>query len=73
MLANGKVMFPAAVRLVLTDPAENTRELQFFDRRYSVIAGRLDDFTVALRAGATYVFPVSLDQYIGVLQRRSSE
>src|SRR5262249_37713825 len=63
MLGNGKVMFPEAVSLVLTDPAGETRELQFFDRRYPGIAGRLDDFTVALRAGAGYEFPVSLDQY----------
>jgi hypothetical protein len=63
MLANGKVMFPEAVRLSLTDPAGDTRELRFFDRRYPAIAGRLDDFTVALRAGAAYEFPVSLDQY----------
>src|SRR5215831_7120706 len=59
MLGNGKVMFPEAVRLVLTDPAGDTRELQFFDRRYPGIAGRLDDFTVALRAGAAYEFPGS--------------
>jgi hypothetical protein len=63
MLGNGKVMFPEAVRLSLTDPAGETRELRFFDRRYPAIAGRLDDFTVALRAGAAYEFPVSLDQY----------
>jgi hypothetical protein len=67
MLANGKVMFPEAVRLSLTDPAGDTRELQFFDRRYPAIAGRLDDFTVALRAGAAYEFPVSLDQYVSPL------
>jgi len=63
MLANGKVMFPEAVRLSLTDPAGDTRELRFFDRRYPAIVGRLDDFMVALRAGAAYEFPVSLDQY----------
>jgi hypothetical protein len=63
MLANGKVMFPEAIRLSLTDPAGTTRELRFFDRRYPAIAGHLDDFTVALRAGAAYEFPVSLDQY----------
>jgi hypothetical protein len=67
MLANAKVMFPEAVRLSLTDPAGDTRELQFFDRRYPAIAGRLDDFTVALRAGAAYEFPVSLDQYVSPL------
>jgi hypothetical protein len=63
MLANGKVMFPRAVRLALTDPAGLARELQFFDRRYPAVAGRIDDYTVALRAGAMYSFPVSLDQY----------
>src|SRR5262245_31659996 len=63
MLANGKVMFPTAVRLFLTDPAGNTRELQFSDRRYPIVAGRMDDFTIALRAGALYAIPVSLDQY----------
>lgn len=63
MLANGKVMWPEAVRLVLTDAANNTRELHFFDRRYPGIGGRLDDFTVALRAGAIYALPVSLDNY----------
>jgi hypothetical protein len=47
MLGNGKVMFPVAIRLSLTDPAGDTRELQFFDRRYPAIVGRLDDFTVS--------------------------
>ena len=71
MLANGKVMFPEAVRLSLTDPAGDTRELHFFDRRYPAIAGRLDDFIVALRAGAAYEFPVSLDQYLSPLVKLS--
>ena len=60
MLANGRAMFPTAVRLALTDPAGKSRELKFIDPR---VAGRLDDFTVALRGGALYAFPVSLDQY----------
>lgn len=63
MLANGKHMFPTAVRLRLADRAGNQRELQFFDRRYPVVGGRVDDFVVALRAGATYTFPVSLNDY----------
>jgi hypothetical protein len=61
MLANGKAMFPDAVCLTLTDPNGNTRDLYFFDGRYPAVAGRLDDFTVALRSGATYVFPISLE------------
>lgn len=64
MLANGKVMFPEAVRLTLTDPAAQIRQPQFSDRRYGGVAGRVDDFIVALRSGAIYVLRVSLDQYV---------
>jgi hypothetical protein len=63
MLANGKVMFPEAVRLLLTDPQGGTRELQYFDRRYPGIAGRVDDFIVALRSGSAYSLRLSLDRY----------
>lgn len=56
-------MFPDAVRIVLTNPDGASRELKFFDRRYPGIAGRVDDFIIALRGGATYVLPVTLDQY----------
>jgi hypothetical protein len=63
MLANGKVMVPSAVRLHIIDPGGNARELLFFDRRYPGVAGRIDDFTVALRRGAMYVLPISLDDY----------
>src|SRR5258708_39566893 len=35
MLANGKVMFPTSVRLVLTSPSGQTRQLQYFDRKYA--------------------------------------
>jgi hypothetical protein len=63
MLANGKVMFPEAMRLILTDPAGNTSELGFFDRRYPAVAGRVDPFVVPLRAGSTYVVRTSLNQY----------
>ena len=63
MLANGKVMFPTAIRLIVTDPAGNTHELEFFDRRYPGVAGRVDAFTVPLRAGSTYVLRTSLNQY----------
>ena len=63
MLANGKVMFPTAIHLTLTDAQGKTRELHFSDKRYPVIAGRVDDFTVALRSSSIYVLRVSLDQY----------
>jgi hypothetical protein len=63
MLSNGKVHFPEAVRLILIDAQGRTRELQFFDKRYPGVFGRLDDFTVALRRGAIYVLRLSLEQY----------
>jgi len=62
MEANGKVMFPTAIHLTLTDPAGQTRNLDFSDR-YHGMAGRVDDFTVALRSGSIYVLRLSLDQY----------
>jgi hypothetical protein len=63
MISNGKVMFPEAVRLFLTDRQGSTRELQYFDRRYSGVAGRVDDFIVALPAGSVYMIRVSMDRY----------
>ena len=63
MLANGKVMFPEAVRLVLTDAQGTSRDLYYFDRRYPVIAGRVDDFIVALRAGSVYALRAPLARY----------
>jgi hypothetical protein len=63
MLANGKVMFPDAVRLTVVDPKGVSRELHFFNRRYPGVAGRVDDFIVALRSGATYTFTTWTDQY----------
>ena len=60
MLANGRVMFPQAIRLVLISPDGRSRELEIPTPR---IAGRVDDFIVALRVGATYVLPVTLDEY----------
>jgi hypothetical protein len=63
MLANGKVMFPSSVRLVLTDPSGQTRELQYFDRKYAVVAGRVDDFIVSLRVGSVYTIRSTMDHY----------
>lgn len=62
MDGNGKVMIPSAIRLTLTDSSGISRELKFFDRRGGG-TGRSDDFLVALRAGAMYTLPISLDQY----------
>ena len=63
MLANGKVMFPSSIRLVLTDSSGRVRELEYFDRKYPGVAGRVDDFTVALRAGSLYTIRTTMDHY----------
>jgi hypothetical protein len=64
MLANGKVMFPDAVRVNLTgrSAAASTCELKYVDRRYSGIAGRVDDFVVALPVGAVYTIRLTGDR-----------
>jgi hypothetical protein len=63
MLGNGKIMLPAAVHLLLTDRIfGRTLDLQFCGGPPG-IAGRVDDYTVALQAGATFAFPASLDKY----------
>src|SRR5262245_34376068 len=65
MLGNGKVMLPTAVQVLLTDRIlGNTLELHFCGGPAGV-SGRVDDYTVALQAGATYALPVSLDKYCG--------
>src|SRR5215471_122391 len=65
MLGNGKVMLPNAVHLQLTDRIlGNTLALQFFGGPAAQV-GRVDEYTVALQAGATYALPVSLDKYCG--------
>jgi hypothetical protein len=63
MLDNGKVMWPDAIRLMLTDSAGQSRELRFSSRTAG-IAGRIDDYIVALRAGAVYTVRLSLADYL---------
>jgi hypothetical protein len=63
MLANGTVMFPDAMTLTLADPVGISWKLEFSDRRYAGIAGRVDDFTVPLRSGSVYVLRTFLDQW----------
>ena len=63
MIANGRVMLPSAVHLLLTDRVSGkTLELHFCGGPPG-LSSRLDDYTVPLSAGATYAFPASLDKY----------
>ena len=63
MLANGKVHLPDAIRLILIDSMQNSRELHFSEKRYPGIAGRVDDYAVPLRAGSAYTVKMSLDDF----------
>jgi hypothetical protein len=63
MLANGKVLLPDAVHLILIDSAGKSRELHFADRRYPGVAGRIDDYAVPLRVGSSYSLRLSLDNF----------
>ncbi len=63
VVGNGRFMTPSAVRLLLTDASGATRDLEFADRRYAGVAGRLDDYVVPLGAGATHVLQTTLDDF----------
>ncbi len=63
MLANGKVQLPNRISLGLTDAGGRTREFHFFDRRYAVIAGRVDPYVVPLRSGSAYTLRLGLDNF----------
>ncbi len=63
MLANGKVQLPQNISLNVTDATGQTRQLQFFDRRYPGIFGRVDDYVVPLRTGSSYTLKLSLGQF----------
>jgi hypothetical protein len=63
MMANGKIQLPTTIALKFTDPQGKTRLFKSNDKRYSGVAGRLDDYVVPLRAGSTYTLQLSLDQF----------
>ena len=64
MLAYGKVMIPDRIHLQIKDSDGQLLNLDFVDRRFPAIAGRLDDYLVPLRAGSTYTLTLRLDQFV---------
>lgn len=62
-LANGSVKLPTAVRLRLTEPNGDIRELEYVDRRHARITGRLNDFLIDLRSRSTSSIRLTLDRY----------
>ena len=63
MLANGRVQLPNRLAIKFTDVQGHTRLFKFGDKRYPAVAGRVDDYVVALRVGSTYTLQLTLDQF----------
>jgi hypothetical protein len=63
MMANGKVQLPDNITLNFSDAQGRVRKFKFGDKKHSMVAGRLDDYVVPLRAGSTYTLRLSLDQF----------
>jgi hypothetical protein len=63
MMANGKVQLPDRITINFTDAQGNARLFKFWDKRYSNVGGRLDDYVLPLRAGSMYTLQLTLDQF----------
>jgi len=63
MMANGKVQLPDYINLTFTDAQGKTRVFKFADKKYSYVAGRLDDYVVPLRIGSMYTLKVRMDEF----------
>lgn len=63
ILGNGKTQSPHFIAIKFTDSQGQTRLFKFYDKRYSGVAGRVDDYIVPLRIGATYTMQFTLDQF----------
>ncbi|BCS35035.1 hypothetical protein TBR22_A42610 [Luteitalea sp. TBR-22] len=55
MLGNGPMMVPQAIRLSVRGASFGTCELEYADRRFSHVGGRIDDLVVGLPRAARYV------------------
>lgn len=63
MMANGKVQLPDNITLNFNDARGRERKFKFGDKKHPIVAGRLDDYIVPLRAGSTYTLRFTLDQF----------
>jgi len=62
MLANGKVELPTRISFNVTDSTGKIRRFDFSDPRHGVVAGRVDDYIVPLRANSIYTLIIRSDQ-----------
>lgn len=64
MLNNGKVQLPTGIRFLVTDAKGHAETLYYEDRRYPLIAGRVDEYQVPLRSGSSYSLRIGIDQLV---------
>jgi len=62
MLDTGAVMEPRFLSLTITDDSGSARTVHW--ARPFFVAGRLDDYPVALRAGASYSLPINTTDFL---------
>lgn len=63
MLGNGPMMVPHAIRLSVRGASFGTCELEYADRRFSHVGGRIDDLVVGLPRAARYVVRLPLRDF----------
>jgi len=63
MLGNGRVQLPDRISINFTDGYGKTRVFEFIDKQHAGVAGRVDDYLVALRVGSIYTLTLTLDQF----------
>ena len=59
----GQYQSPNAFHLSIKDDAGNMKEYHFVDNRYSGVAGRIDNYILPLRNGASYSLKLPLKQF----------
>ena len=62
-LAGGKYNSPTNIKLRLIDSDKNIWDLEFSDKRYMGIAGRVDEYLVFLRKNSSYSIKLGLDEF----------
>jgi len=61
MVGNGTQLYPVGIQVTLTNSGGSVIEVPFMDVHLT-IKGRVDDYSVSLAAGATYVLRFDLDR-----------
>jgi hypothetical protein len=59
----GNYLVPSRIHLILTDSKNTSKELDYFERRFSGVGGQIEEFIVSLPVGAIYSLRQSLNDY----------